>query len=255
MPEGDRWFGPAPPSPPGAPEARRPDDALARTMWTVLAVDLALVLLGVVRTLVVGLPEDRRTPDEIRAELWATNALAFLAFALIPFAWALGTRRTPWRGSFRRLRLDRPWPGVVLGLLLLLAAFAIVRILAEVALALDPDLLENPVVAELGGALTWPLVVATAIVAGVGEEVLFRGLLQKWVGIVPQALLFALLHFGYGTVLQVVAPLLMGLLFGYVVKRGWGLWAPITAHVLYDFAALSFARACALDPDLAVCAA
>jgi membrane protease YdiL (CAAX protease family) len=59
-------------------------------------------------------------------------------------------------------------------------------------------------------------------------------------GIWVQAVIFGLAHASYGTVIQIVAPFLLGLLFGVVAKRQ-GLWAAIVAHFLVDMVALGAA--------------
>jgi len=74
--------------------------------------------------------------------------------------------------------------------------------------------------------------------AGVGEELLFRGAIQPWLGIWLTALLFIFLHgylnpkdkpmFFYGTVLLIVSG---G--FGYLMQFS-GIIAAITAHFLID---------------------
>ena len=90
--------------------------------------------------------------------------------------------------------------------------------------------------------LDWPLVIALSITAGVTEEILFRGILQRWVGVWGQAVLFGLAHAGYDTVLNVAVPLLIGIGFGYVYKWRRNLWTVIVAHFLYDFVLLSVAK-------------
>ncbi len=74
--------------------------------------------------------------------------------------------------------------------------------------------------------------------AGVGEELLFRGTIQPWLGIWLTALLFIFLHgylnpkdkplFIYGTVLLIVSA---G--FGYLMQAS-GIIAAITSHFIID---------------------
>lgn len=85
-----------------------------------------------------------------------------------------------------------------------------------------------------------------SLVAGVGEEMLFRGLLQGWLasvwGVYP-ALVIASVVFGLGHFITPTYALFAGLLGAYL----GGLWlvsgnllAPILAHGLYDFFALVY---------------
>ncbi|MBL0388527.1 CPBP family intramembrane metalloprotease [Tumebacillus sp. ITR2] len=81
---------------------------------------------------------------------------------------------------------------------------------------------------------------ATSIIAPVGEELLFRGVLQstvtvKWgnmAGIFISALLFALVHADVVLFLPIFA---MGLLFGVLRRVSGSLWAPIWLHALNNF--------------------
>jgi len=77
--------------------------------------------------------------------------------------------------------------------------------------------------------------------AGVGEEIIFRGMIQPWLGILTTSFMFIALH-GYwsysswpkvifGLILFAVGTLL-GILGAYV-----GLLAAIVAHILYDIVA------------------
>lgn len=97
---------------------------------------------------------------------------------------------------------------------------------------------ESELVPQIQKLLTLPLVFAIPLIAAVTEEVFFRGILQPRVGLWASSLLFGLVHIGYGTILQVVAPILLGLLFGLLFLRTRSLWAPIAAHFTFDFVEL-----------------
>lgn len=76
--------------------------------------------------------------------------------------------------------------------------------------------------------------VFTFLIAPINEEIFFRGLLVNRIGIIPSALLFALLHFGYASVSEFVAALIFGLIAGYVFKKTGSLYTTITAHILLN---------------------
>lgn len=81
-----------------------------------------------------------------------------------------------------------------------------------------------------------------AVLAGVGEELLFRGLLQRlfikmfrnpWAGIVLAAFLFSAMHLQFfGFFPRFILGILLGLIYWY----GNSLWLPIAAHFFYDAA-------------------
>lgn len=83
-------------------------------------------------------------------------------------------------------------------------------------------------------------------VAAVAEEVLFRGVLLKHLGrilgrhpaVVLQALLFGLIHAGYGSLLHVGAATVFGLLLGYLALRD-GLMPAMAIHFVVNVAVLA----------------
>lgn len=103
------------------------------------------------------------------------------------------------------------------------------------------------VVEELGpvlaGRSTAELALLAAL-AGLGEELLFRGLIQaglerlvpSFLALLSAATLFGLAHFATSTYAVVAG--LMGLYLGGLFLVQGSLLAPIVTHALYDFVAL-----------------
>jgi membrane protease YdiL (CAAX protease family) len=154
-----------------------------------------------------------------------------------------------WLVSRPPLRLiDLTWPAAGLGVaatipLLILLAWslgsklpALERLRREVYDVLLP-LLANCSV---------PDIAAISLVAGVGEEALFRGLLQTgigeaagpWVGLVAASILFGLAHFVTPTYALLAG--LVGAYLGWLFAASANLLVPITVHSVYDFVALTF---------------
>jgi uncharacterized protein len=85
-----------------------------------------------------------------------------------------------------------------------------------------------------------------AVLAGVGEELLFRGVIQTllvgWttptIGIVIGSLLFGVAH--SMSRLYFALATLIGLCFGWMAWRYNDLVGPIVAHSVYDFVALMY---------------
>jgi membrane protease YdiL (CAAX protease family) len=103
------------------------------------------------------------------------------------------------------------------------------------------------VVSELGPILARRSAAELALLAGlagVGEELLFRGLLQAGLmrvvptplALVSASALFGLAHFATSTYAIVAG--LMGLYLGGVFLLQGSLFAPIVTHAVYDFVAL-----------------
>ena len=76
------------------------------------------------------------------------------------------------------------------------------------------------------------------------EEMLFRGTLQNYMGLMGSAVLFALLHVGYGSIAEVLGALGAGIILGIVRERGKSIFPGMLAHALYNlfivFALLPF---------------
>jgi hypothetical protein len=86
-------------------------------------------------------------------------------------------------------------------------------------------------------------VMIISVAAGVGEELLFRGVLQPEWGLVPASLIFGVLHMGgSGTLVFGFWVAIMGGALGSLATWTDGLLAPIIAHTAYDAAALTYIR-------------
>jgi membrane protease YdiL (CAAX protease family) len=93
----------------------------------------------------------------------------------------------------------------------------------------------------------WQLALVAAV-AGLGEELLFRGLVQAclarliggpagiWIALIAASLLFGVFHWLSTTYALLAA--VAGLYFGWLLIATGSLWPPVVAHALYDFAAL-----------------
>jgi len=91
---------------------------------------------------------------------------------------------------------------------------------------------------------SWPVLIALSVLAGVGEELLFRGALQGWlvwhlsdgVAIVAAAVLFGLVHYLSFTYFVIATGL--GLLLGTVYWLTDSLLLVMVWHGVYDMIAL-----------------
>ena len=88
----------------------------------------------------------------------------------------------------------------------------------------------------------WHIIVIS-VLAGLGEELLFRGVLQPLIGLPLASAVFGAVHvggrsfIGYG-----VWAACIGALFGWLMVETGGLLAPIVAHAVYDALALAYVR-------------
>ena len=95
---------------------------------------------------------------------------------------------------------------------------------------------------DLLGPLTGREIVILAVASSVGEELLFRGALQPWLGLWWQAVVFALLHVGPGRrfLPWTATALVLGAGFGWLSVWTTNLGAPIAAHFTINFLNLRF---------------
>jgi membrane protease YdiL (CAAX protease family) len=86
-------------------------------------------------------------------------------------------------------------------------------------------------------------IIALGAAAGLGEEWLFRGVLQPAIGLGPTCAVFGLAHVGGLRMLPFgVWASAMGLVMGVLAIATGGLIAPIVAHGVYDMMALEYIR-------------
>ena len=102
----------------------------------------------------------------------------------------------------------------------------------------------------LFGGLSGIQIAIISVAAGVGEELLFRGVLQPEFGLIPAGVIFGLLHMGgRGTLAFGLWAMAMGSVLGLLAVWTNGLLAPIVAHAVYDAAAM---RYIAMEPVVAI---
>jgi membrane protease YdiL (CAAX protease family) len=101
----------------------------------------------------------------------------------------------------------------------------------------------HEVLVPLFGTLNTAAIIVIGIAAGVGEEWLFRGVLQSTIGLLPASLAFGAAHVGGRAMLAFgVWAAVMGLVLGSLAIMTGGLLAPMVAHGAYDVLALMYVR-------------
>ena len=176
---------------------------------------------------------------------WGWFAAAYAGMALVAVLIAMGTRGEP------PLSLPRPWLplspprdvlysvalGVTIGMLLVIATrFAVPRFAWAKRLHLELRPFAKDVT-TLG-------IVMLALTSSLGEELLFRGLLQPWLGLWLQALLFGVLHQMAGPSRWVWAgwATVVGLLFGSIFALTGSLAGPLAAHAVVNGLNLAYLK-------------
>ncbi|MFE3871789.1 CPBP family intramembrane glutamic endopeptidase [Flavobacterium sp. ZS1P70] len=91
------------------------------------------------------------------------------------------------------------------------------------------------------------LILFTSITAGVTEELIFRGYLiprleillkNTPAAILISSILFGLIHYSYGTLIQIIGPVFIGLLFAVYYQKYKNIKILIMCHFLWDLLVL-----------------
>ncbi len=218
--------------------------------WDLLiVVNLTLLGLAFVAEIIAGPttsnPLAGLSPAMVELLFWFNNATNLVMMAIIPVVWLMLTRVGGWQGAMHSIGMldcDRnPWYWVGIGSLLAvgLAAAAIGFGYLLEALGTDPG--GDPIFEQVARDGSWALMVGIAVTAGVSEEILFRGVLQKWLRWWGQALVFGVAHInqGYWAVGFIV---LLSAGFGYLRHRRVPLWSLMLAHFAYDLILLTILK-------------
>jgi membrane protease YdiL (CAAX protease family) len=88
------------------------------------------------------------------------------------------------------------------------------------------------------------LVLLTCLTAGITEELVFRGYImprlqllfnKTYLSIIISSVIFGLIHFGYGTALNVIGPFIIGLVFALHYYKYRNIKILIICHFLWDY--------------------
>ncbi|MFZ5941875.1 MAG: CPBP family intramembrane glutamic endopeptidase [Bacteroidota bacterium] len=152
--------------------------------------------------------------------------------------------------------------GLLLVLLIMIASLPLVNFVTEFNLSvrLPFDRLQQLLVdmEEKAAGITWLLtgaengwglavnILMIAIIPGLGEELIFRGLLQtmftRWfrnghLAVFITAVIFSALHLQF---LSFLSRLVLGLILGYLFYYGRSIWYPVLAHTFNNFMGVLF---------------
>lgn len=145
------------------------------------------------------------------------------------------------------LSLGEPVSGIAIGLAAALGLAAVQYVLLHYA----PDVAPVRALRRLYRELLFPLfrastsieIIVISLLAGVGEELFFRGAVQPEWGLIAASVVFGLCHVGGRVTLPLgIWAACTGVLLGWLLIATGGLLAPIVAHAAYDALALSYLR-------------
>jgi membrane protease YdiL (CAAX protease family) len=114
----------------------------------------------------------------------------------------------------------------------LLSIFALVFMLSIIAIQFGFNDQAN--VAQKIIELPLYILVLAVIFAPLTEELLFRALLVPRIGIVPSALVFGVMHFAYGSVVEIIGVVIVGVILALVYRYSKSITPCILIHLLYN---------------------
>jgi len=125
-----------------------------------------------------------------------------------------------------------------IGILLFLTIFVMELIITVMSVSFKLNIETNACTVVTGMPLWFILFVV--LIGPINEELFFRGFLVKRIGIISSALLFAILHAGYGSTfgIDIIAAFIFGLIAGYIFKKTNSIYPTLLAHVLINLIAV-----------------
>jgi uncharacterized protein len=122
---------------------------------------------------------------------------------------------------------------------LLFAIFLLLDLLVGIIGNITSTQINTNVDTIFGSAPLW-VYIFISLVGPINEEILFRAFLVPRIGIILSALIFGILHAGYGSTFGVdmIAAFGFALVAGYVFKKTRSLYPSILAHMLVNLIAV-----------------
>jgi len=135
------------------------------------------------------------------------------------------------------------------GLLPLIAGYFVLQALPVPALQRIDRVVRELVLQHMGHLKIWQLAIIAAL-AGIGEELFFRGLIQLglseglginvWVAILIASLIFGICH--AVTLTYFLLAFLVSIYLGFIFEYTGNLFVVIAIHALYDFVVFLYVR-------------
>lgn len=98
------------------------------------------------------------------------------------------------------------------------------------------DSIYDPNVRLVADTFSLSFMIVYFLANGFVEELLFRGALQQWLGLLPTAIIFTLVHVSYyKKPLMLLEVFALGLFIGFLYQASRSLWLCTIAHAFYNW--------------------
>jgi len=171
-------------------------------------------------------------------------ALVVITLILIPILWYVIVNHLSLKESLKQMKLtlkniDIAFLWAILSLILIFVLFFVIEYIL-IALGFNPEELGN--IQDLEVFFSPFTLFLLISIQPIAEEIFFRGFLLdkiesfagKNIAIVSTAVLFGVAHMTYGKLYPTLFPVIIGLIFGYIVLKTKNLYSSIIAHVIFN---------------------
>ena len=88
------------------------------------------------------------------------------------------------------------------------------------------------IIMQVLGKVSVPMAIYLSMVTSIGEELMFRGAIQPFAGILLTSVLFGMLHMGHKGLISAwsIWALIAGYMLGWMYEETTSMWPPIIAH-------------------------
>lgn len=88
------------------------------------------------------------------------------------------------------------------------------------------------IIMQVLGKVSVPMAIYLSLVTSIGEELLFRGAIQPFAGVLLTSILFGMLHMGHNGLVSAWSfwALIAGYMLGWMYDETGSIWPPIIAH-------------------------
>lgn len=215
-----------------------------RSIWWYFAISTGLTVLGVAVSVALSIPAVLVGFDTA-VGFFLSATLGSAGYAIVAVGFVSATNR---RMAYFEFEMPRAW-GLVAAITFGAFLFRTVVVYGSFAIGLNPSPPALVGVDLPTETMLFVLIVASILVIGPSEELLFRGTIQPYLrervspnaAIVGAAGLFAVTHvLGLLTATGVAALIPIGIVFvaalgfGWLYERTGSLVAPIVAHIIYN---------------------
>lgn len=171
--------------------------------------------------------------DEILSLVLITECFILVITAALDYLWNIDVLYNI------NITMESSFIGLLCSISLIICNYTIVFILPKIIKPLKIIETAYSEVSKLVINCDFSAIILIAILTGISEELLFRGILQDKIGIIAASILFGLLHIASKeTIVSGIYAIFIGLFLGYTYIYTGNLWVPIIIHIINNAIAI-----------------